>query len=116
MDDDESENFADQVRECQRSIDTWRNRAGMAWQHSRLDLSEQALARMWEYQVKLAELTKSFPPHEPPPPEEYFRDIGGGGGGARPPLDPSRVPKRPIPENGSGALALPLPSREDDLS
>lgn len=45
--------------------------------------------------------------------------FGGGPGPGQPPtdfgpFDPSRVPRRPLPTSGDGAIELPLPERPDD--
>ncbi len=39
-------------------------------------------------------------------------DRGTGLGGGSDPFSPARVPRRPLPTNGSGEVALPLPEPE----
>ncbi len=101
---------------------TWRNRAQMARQQNNEDLVQQALERMWQCQVKAAELQgKSHPPR----PDEIPSDLDMGDDadpgidnkGHPPwrPYDPSRVPKKPLPSSGGGEVALPLPKEDADL-
>lgn len=89
----------------------------MAWQQRNLDLTEQALTRMWRFQVAAARIEGKEPPEKPPDPETYF---GGGEGESRgvdrpwPPFDPSPVPRKPMPSSGAGEVALPLPENGDE--
>lgn len=132
---------SDELQKCKDQIVTWRNRAAMAWKmrndavqrkmesHGRADLTDeaieemesltsQALTRMWEYQVIEARLEGREPPQPPSEPGKYFGEWSDGpGGGPRwGPLDPSRVPRKPLPSAGSASVALPLPNEEKNES
>lgn len=88
---------------------TWRNRAAMAWQMRNLELVEQALNRMWQYQVAAVNIEGKEPP-EKPNPETYFKDRGD-----EPPwrpYDPSRVPLRPAPSSGESSNSVRPPHEE----
>lgn len=106
----------ERANKCAR---TWCNRAMMARQQNNEELVQQALQRMWEYQVLAAKLLGEEPPPEP---KDIPPDFGDGteyddqSGFDRPwrPFDPSRVPKNPLPSSGSGEVALPLPKEDFD--
>ena len=46
--------------------------------------------------------------------EEVIEEVRKRGGGDQPPTAP--VPRRPLPDEGSGSIALPLPRKPDDES
>jgi hypothetical protein len=110
---------------------TWANRAAMARKQNAddqsrqevlRDLMRQALDRCWEYQKELAPHLNVDVPPKPESPEEVWQWLGGqdvgptGSGPSRPgdPYQPSGVPRKPLPFSGAGAVALPLPEKEDD--
>jgi hypothetical protein len=108
--------------EVKAQIETWLNRAAMAYQQHNIDLSKVALMRRWQYQELLAELEGTEPPELPQEPEYYFGRSDGGspnpqGGGPgfgprrRDPDQPAPVPRRPLPNAGAGEVALPLPEQ-----
>ncbi len=106
-----------ELQKALKQAETWRNRAAMAWQQNNRDLTQQALTRMWQYQVAAARLEGNDPPDGPPEPEDIFRGWDPPPGGDRPwrPYDPSRVPRNPLPSSGAGEIALPRPkSNEED--
>ncbi len=136
MDAEESKEKLTKIRE---QIRAWRNRAAMAWKmrndavHKQIksfgkaDLSdealqqteslvEQALNRMWEYQILEAQIEGWEPPPPPPDPETFFKDFGMGpeGGPRWGPFDPSRIPRQPLPSSGGSEIALPLPEKNDE--
>jgi len=103
-------------------IETWMNRAAMAYQQKNMELAKQALDRRWQFQIKLAELEGTQRPDPPDDPEEYFKGLDRGsprGGGPNrwpygsDPDNPARVPKRPLPTAGAGEVALPLPDHDE---
>jgi len=115
---------------------TWGHRAGMALQQGNSELTLQALQRAHQYQVALAELIEIEIPPAPgkpedvrnwlvkirpalllkvpdllpdfdmPPPPTPRSDESSG------PLQPTGVPRRPLPYSGAGEIALPLPELE----
>jgi hypothetical protein len=102
------------LKKSREQATIWGNRAAMAWQQCNLALVEQALRRMWQYQVAAANIEGKEPPEGPPDPEEYFKDRGQNDDPPWRPYDPSRVPNRPAPSSGSSYRSLPLPSETDD--
>jgi len=101
-------------------IQTWRNRAYMAYSQANIQLSKVALERMWNYQRQLAEMEGSDTPPYPLGPEEFFRNEEERGGPGwlwpkgRDPDQPAPVPRRPLPPAGSGEVALPEPEAETE--
>ena len=97
----------------------WRNRAMMARQQRNDDLEQQALDRMWQYQVLTSKLRGVEPPPGPPLAGNPLGDWGMGDSppsdpdNPRRPYDPSRVPRKPLPFSGGTEVALPLPNQED---
>jgi hypothetical protein len=112
-------------KKAKEQVETWLNRAAMAYEMGNLELSEQALMRRWQYQKLLSELEGTELPELPKKPEEFFRgwDRGnpnpkGDGPGFGPrrydPDQPAPVPRRPLPNAGAGEIALPLPEQSTD--
>jgi hypothetical protein len=102
------------LKKCREQAQIWNNRAAMAWQQRNLDLVEQALNRMWLYQVEAANIEGKEPPEKPPDPETFFKDRGPDDDPPWRPYDPSRVPTRPAPTSGSSYRSLPLPPKKED--
>lgn len=106
-------NDTEEISLLNRKMETWLNRAAMAYQQTYMDLAAQALERRWQFQKELAVLLGEAEPPHPPSPEEFFRDRGSGGTSKGDPNTPSRVPRIPYPSFGAGALALPEPTEQD---
>jgi hypothetical protein len=104
-------------QKLKHQIDIWLNRALMAYQQDKMDLTKTALDKRWEYQKALAELEGSPPPPAPEDPKRFFRDWDQGPGFGRKGRDPDQpapVPLRPYPAAGAGEIALPLPESSEN--
>ena len=113
---------AKDYEELKWQVATWCNRAQMAQQQRSFDLTRQALDKCWVYQRAIAKAAMKPDPERPETPQEVldwlrYSDLGFQGKGPdlpRDPYQPSRVPLRPLPVSGAGAIALPLPIDPED--
>lgn len=99
------------------SIATWHNRARMAVSVNQRELALIALEKKWQYEVQLAKIHGSEPPPKPQDPGDltplsHYPPPGRGFPPDRP-MDNSRVPKKPLPEAGSGEVALSEPEPQE---
>lgn len=90
-------------------IETWFSRASMAYYQKEMTLSTQALGKMWQYQVYLADLEGTTRPPYPPEPEVFFSgtDFDQNGNNSAP------VPRRPYPGSNPTEKILQLPNEDD---
>jgi hypothetical protein len=108
------QNEGSDTKRLRDQIETWLNRAAMAYQMNHDELSKQALHYRWEYQKQLALLEGTEPPEAPQEPEDFFRGWDRGGPRKRDPDQPAPVPRRPLPNAGAGEIALPIPEQSSD--
>jgi hypothetical protein len=91
----------------EQQANAWFGRAEMAYQQRSLALSRLALAQMWQYQKRLAELKGLSIPSQPDSPENIFSgDLEEPGDQSQPGL----VPRRPLPGSGSEGASLATPA------
>lgn len=88
--------YLEAKQKLKESIATWRNRSFMAQKAGNEKLEQEALDMARQYKKMLDNLESI--------------DITGLGGD---PYQPSRVPEQPLPYCGAGAIALPIPERDD---